>query len=267
MEHKHERPRFCLEDCTRTSRRGRLPRNRATVRGSSPPPQHRAYFHPPPKKLRQTRAALATSQHKLQLAKPSEKVSPAPSATQFWKRPEYFTALMILFFVNMADRTFGPIIPLFLEELGTPRAGLEMVAGALISVAAFGEAFSAWLSGKLASRVSLRRLITGRLVLSILVLVPMVFVHSTEQFSILRVLLALLAGGTLTLALSAAHHVIPGEHRGTGFALLSGTSTFGGAAGPIISGAIAGFSIRSIFIVNSVIYLLMLGFVHRNVRH
>src|SRR5881296_3820269 len=199
--------------------------------------------------------------------KPPEKISPAPSASGFWKRPEYFTALMILFFVNMADRTFGPIIPLFLEELGTPRAGLEMVAGALISVAAFGEAFSAWLSGKLASRVSLRRLITGRLVLSILVLVPMVFVHSTEQFSILRVLLALLAGGTLTLALSAAHHVIPGEHRGTGFALLSGTSTFGGAAGPIISGAIAGFSIRSIFIVNSVIYLLMLGFVHRNVRH
>src|SRR5205809_1657545 len=199
--------------------------------------------------------------------KPTEKVSPAPSASGFWKRPEYFTALMILFFVNMADRTFGPIIPLFLEELGTPRAGLEMVAGALISVAAFGEAFSAWLSGKLASRVSLRRLITGRLVLSILVLVPMVFVHSTEQFSILRVLLALLAGGTLTLALSAAHHVIPGEHRGTGFALLSGTSTFGGAAGPIISGAIAGFSIRSIFTVNSVIYLLMLGFVHRNVRH
>jgi len=199
--------------------------------------------------------------------KPPEKVSPAPSASAFWKRPEYFTALMILFFVNMADRTFGPIIPLFLEELGTPRTGLEMVAGALISVAAFGEAFSAWLSGKLASRVSLRRLITGRLVLSILVLVPMVFVHSTEQFSILRVLLALLAGGTLTLALSAAHHVIPGEHRGTGFALLSGTSTFGGAAGPIISGAIAGFSIRSIFIVNSVIYLLMIGFVHRNVRH
>src|SRR5205823_3990896 len=85
----------------------------------------------------------------------------APAAG-FWKRPEYFTALMILFFVNMADRTFGPIIPLFLEELGTPRAGLEMVAGTLISVAAFGEAFSAWLSGKLASRVSLRRLITAR---------------------------------------------------------------------------------------------------------
>ena len=194
-------------------------------------------------------------------------VSEDKSAAGFWKRPEYFTALMILFFVNMADRTFGPILPLFLEELGTSRIGLEMVAGVLISAAAFGEAFSAWISGKLASRVSLRRLITGRLVLSIVVLLPMVFVHSTGEFSILRVLLALLAGGTLTLALSAAHPVIPGEYRGTGFAMLSGTSMLGGAAGPIIAGAIAGFSIRSIFVFNSLVYLLMIGFVYRNVRH
>ena len=194
-------------------------------------------------------------------------VSEDKSAAGFWKRPEYFTALMILFFVNMADRTFGPILPLFLEELGTSRVGLEMAAGVLISAAAFGEAFSAWISGKLASRVSLRRLITGRLVLSIVVLLPMVFVHSTGEFSILRVLLALLAGGTLTLALSAAHPVIPGEYRGTGFAMLSGTSMLGGAVGPIIAGAIAGFSIRSIFVFNSLVYLLMIGFVYRNVRH
>src|SRR2546430_1546954 len=101
---------------------------------------------------------------------PMKQSEPLAATAGFWRRPEYFTALMILFFVNMADRTFGPIIPLFLEQLGTPRLGLEMVAGVLISAAAFGEAFSAWISGKLASRVSLRRLITGRLILSILVL-------------------------------------------------------------------------------------------------
>jgi MFS family permease len=189
------------------------------------------------------------------------------SGSGFWKRPEYFTALMILFFVNMADRTFGPIIPLFLEELGRPRAGLEMVAGILISAAAFGEAFSSWMSGRLASKISLRRLIIGRLILSIVVLLPMIAVRTVGEFSFLRVLLALLAGGTLTLALSAAHHVIPNEHRGTGFALLSGTSMAGGAAGPIIAGAIAGFSLRGVFIANSVVYLLMIGFVYRNVRH
>jgi MFS transporter, DHA1 family, multidrug resistance protein len=186
---------------------------------------------------------------------------------RFWRRPEYFTALMILFFVNMADRTFGPIMPLFLAEPGTSRTSLEMATGVLISAAAFGEAFSSWLSGRLATRMSLRFLITWRLILSIVVLLPMVVVRTPGQFSVLRVMLALLAGGTLTLALSAAHHVIPSEHRGTGFALLSGTSMLGGAAGPILAGAIAGASIRGIFVANTVVYGLMIGFVYRNVRH
>ena len=155
---------------------------------------------------------------------------------EFLKRPEFLTTLLILLFVNMADRTFGPIIPLFLEQLGTPKSRLAAVAGTLISIAAFGEAFSSWLSGKLASRVTLRKLILWRLALSILVLLPMLMVHSTEQFSLLRVALALLAGGTLTLALTAASHVIPPEHRGSGYSILSGTSMLGGATGPLIAG-------------------------------
>lgn len=195
-------------------------------------------------------------------AAPEEKVG-----KEFLRRPEFITTVLILFFINMADRTFGPIIPLFLEQLGTPTFRLAAVSGTLISIAAFGEAFSAWLSGKLATRVTLRRLIQGRLALSILVLAPMVIVHSTMQFSILRVLLALLAGGTLTLALTAASHIIPSEHRGAGYGILSGTSMLGSAVGPLIAGTLAGFNIRSIFVFNAVVYLLMMAFVHRHVRH
>jgi MFS transporter, DHA1 family, multidrug resistance protein len=194
-----------------------------------------------------------------------DKLEQSTSLSGFWREPAYFTSLLILFFVNMADRTFGPIIPLFLEELGTPASRLAIVAGSLISAAAFAEAFSAWLSGRLATRFSLRRLIIGRLVFSILVLLPMVFVRSTEQFSALRVGLALLAGGTLTLALSAAHRVIPEDRRGSGFGLLSSVSMFGTAVGPLLAGAIAGISLRSIFVFNSAVYLMMIVFVARNV--
>jgi len=196
-----------------------------------------------------------------------ESDSDSSSRRDFIRRPEFITTMMILFFINVADRTFGPIIPLFLEQLGTPAGRLAAVSGTLISIAAFGEAFSAWLSGKLASRMTLRTLIQGRLVLSVIVLLPMVVVQSTESFSILRVTLALLAGGTLTLALTAASHVIPNQHRGSGYGLLSGTSVLGGALGPLLAGIMAGFSIRSIFIFNAVIYVLMMVFTHRHVRH
>ena len=190
--------------------------------------------------------------------------SPSVETAQFWKRPQYATTLLVLFFVNMADRTFGLTVPLFLEELGTTAS---WIAGVVISIATFGEAASAWMSGKLASRMTLRRLITARLLLSIGVLAPMVYVHTTLEFSILRVLLALLAGGTLTLTVSAASDVIPQEYRGTGFALLSSTSMLGGAAGPLVAGALSGWSIRSVFAFNALIYGLMVGFVHKNVRH
>ena len=185
-------------------------------------------------------------------------------STQFWRRPQILTTIQVLFSVNMADRTFGLIVPLFLEELGTTAT---WVAGAVISAATFGESASAWISGMLASRMTVRRLIIGRLAASLIVLLPMVYVYSTTQFTILRVLLALLAGGTLTLTVSAASDVIPDEYRGTGFALLQSTSMLGGAAGPLVAGALAGWSVRSVFVFNAAVYALMLGFVYRNVRH
>jgi DHA1 family multidrug resistance protein-like MFS transporter len=185
-------------------------------------------------------------------------------APQFWKKPQFLTILLVLFFVNMADRTFGLTVPLFLEELGTAAA---WVAGAVISAATFGESLSAWISGKLASRVTLRRLITARLAGSIAVLIPMVYVYSVAQFTLLRVVLALLAGGTLTLTVSAASDVIPDEYRGTGYALLQSTSMLGGAAGPLVAGALAGWSIRAVFVFNAAVYALMVAFVLRNVRH
>ena len=188
----------------------------------------------------------------------------AQQTGNFWKRPQFLTTLLVLFFLNMADRTFGLVVPLFLEELGTTAA---WVAGAVISIATFGESASAWMTGKLASRLTVRSLITGRLAASLAVLIPMIYVYSSTQFAVLRVLLALLAGGTLTLAVSAASDVIPDECRGTGFALLQSTSMLGGAAGPLVAGGLAGWSVRSVFVFNAAVYGLMLGFVYRNVRH
>jgi DHA1 family multidrug resistance protein-like MFS transporter len=188
----------------------------------------------------------------------------AKGASKFWRRPQFLTTMLVLFSVNMADRTFGLTVPLFLEELGTTAT---WVAGVVISAATFGEALSAWMSGKLANRITLRRLISARLLLSIAVLIPMAYVHSSGSFSVLRVMLALLAGGTLTLTVTAASDVIPEEYRGTGFALLQSTGMLGGAAGPLVAGGLGGWSIRSVFVFNAIVYGLMVAFVRRNVRH
>lgn len=177
-----------------------------------------------------------------------------PIDRSFLKKPEYLLPILLLFFIHMVDRSFAPIVPLFLEQLGTVPAQLAAVSGALISLAAFAEAFSAWLSGRLVERVDEHRLILLRLGMGLLIIIPMLMVTTPTGFFVLRVALGLLAGGVLTLAFTSASRVIPGNHRGTGFSILSSISMLGGSAGPIIAGFLAGISIRTVFLFNILVY-------------
>lgn len=176
----------------------------------------------------------------------------------FLKHPEYILPVFLLFFIHMSVRTFNPIIPLFFEELRIGTGQIAAISGALISVSAFGEALSAWISGTLSNRIGVRKLIFVPLGIGIVVLIAIVTVQTAGGFFVMRVALALLSGGTMTLAFTAASRVIPGDQRGAGFGILSSTSMFGGAAGPLIAGILAGISIRTVFIFNIFIYATMM---------
>jgi DHA1 family multidrug resistance protein-like MFS transporter len=184
----------------------------------------------------------------------------------FLKHPEYLLPMLILFSIQMTDRTYAPILPLYLEQLGTPVTRVALMSGTLFSLAALGEAFSAWLSGRLASRIPIRRLLLIRIGLGVLILAPLAMAQSTAVFFILRVILALVAGGILTLAFTAAGGAIPGEHRGAGYGILSSALMFGGSVGPIVSGLLANLNIRAVFGFNLAVYAV-LGLVVWRYRH
>jgi DHA1 family tetracycline resistance protein-like MFS transporter len=164
--------------------------------------------------------------------------------------------MLILFSIQMADRSYTPVVPLFLEQLGTPAGRVATLAGALFSSAALGEAFAAWLSGRLASTMRVRRLLLIRLALGAGLLVPMAQAGSPNAF-FWRVALAFVAGGILTLAYTGAGAVIPGEERGSGYALLSSTLMLGGSAGPVVAGLLAGISLRAVFVFNIGVYAVL----------
>jgi DHA1 family multidrug resistance protein-like MFS transporter len=193
-----------------------------------------------------------------------ETTSAAPSKRDSYLRhPEYLLPMLILFSIQMTDRTYAPILPLFLEQLGTPVTRIALVSGTLFSLAAIAEAFSAWLSGRLASKIWIPRLLITRLGLGVVVLMPLALAQSSTVFFVLRILLALVAGGILTLALTAAGKTIPGEQRGSGYGILSSALMFGGSIGPIVSGLLANWNMRAVFAFNLVIYALLVVAVWR----
>ena len=189
---------------------------------------------------------------------------PSAARQSFFRDPGYRAMLLVLFLVNMVDRSFAPITPLFLEQLGTPASRLTAVTGMVLSVAALAEGVSAWLSGFLASRMAARSLIAGSLLLGIAALLLLTVVRTPWQFGLVRVWLALVVGGTRTLAFAVAGRVIPKDCRGTGFSVLSSTTMFGGATGPLIAGALAAFGIPAVFLFNALAYTLMIPVVRRH---
>jgi DHA1 family multidrug resistance protein-like MFS transporter len=77
---------------------------------------------------------------------------------------ENFILLMgVVFGLQFIDRTFGPILPLYVTELGVPTARAPIAAGVLFSIAAGAGAIGHHICGSLLRRANARRVIAGRL--------------------------------------------------------------------------------------------------------
>jgi DHA1 family multidrug resistance protein-like MFS transporter len=172
--------------------------------------------------------------------------------------PGLMPVMAILFLAQFVDRSFGPILPLYVAGLGTPPDQVASYSGTIISLAAVGTGLSAAVLGHLAVRLPIRRLLLVTLLAGALLCFPMALVRTPFELLIARALLGLFAGGTLTLAYSLANQIIPPEAKGAAFGVLSSTALLGSASSPLATGALARLDLRTIFVVDSVLYAVAL---------
>ena len=96
--------------------------------------------------------------------------------------------------------------------------------------------------------------------------VGLMFVQSNEQLLVLRVLLALLAGGIITISYSKANQIIPSNQRATAFALLSSFMMLGNAFGPFFAGLLASIDFQFVFLVDAFLYTALFALVHQTIK-
>ena len=164
----------------------------------------------------------------------------------------FILLLAVIFGLQFIDRSFGPVLPLYVAELGTPVDRVSIVAGVLFSIAAGAGAVGHHVCGSLLRRASPRRVIATSVSVGaagVLVYVlaegPWLLVLGTPVFG-------LAIGIATTAAYTAASSVIPGSARGAGFGLLTTASLAGLALSPIVSGMLAATSIRAVFLFDAV---------------
>jgi DHA1 family multidrug resistance protein-like MFS transporter len=179
--------------------------------------------------------------------------------------PSFGVMIAVLFFVNFVERSFAPVIPLYILTLGTSPKNAAKTAGLIISLGLLAEAISALVLGNRMKRGSVRRLLLWRLSAGALACIPMGLVWETGQLAVLRVALGLLAGGCMVMIYTLGSLAIPRETRATSFSFLASASLLGAAAGPVVAGALTHLSIRAIFLFNGAVFFLLLLYAWKSI--
>lgn len=174
--------------------------------------------------------------------------------------PEVAVVGVVLFFVNFIGRSFTPILPLQLEQLGVDARHLALHTGALISAYAVAAATSALLAGKLTRARSPRAMLIASLAAGGFTVLPIAYVTSFAQFVGLAVAFGLASGGSLTLSYTLGSRSAPRHSRATAFGVLASAALFGGAVSPSVAGFLARWDLRGIYYLDAALYAALVVF-------
>ena len=170
---------------------------------------------------------------------------------------------VVIFGLQFVDRSFGPVLPLYVGELGTATARIPLVSGLLFSVAAGAGAIGHHYCVSLLKRRTATQLIAAASAVAAAGAFAYVAAHDVRWLFLATPLFGLAIGVGTTAAYTAAAAVIPANVRGVGFGLLTTASLAGLAISPVVCGLLAATSIRAVFALDVVALGALVLAVHR----
>jgi MFS transporter, DHA1 family, multidrug resistance protein len=178
---------------------------------------------------------------------------------------ENFILLMIVVFgLQFVDRSFGPVLPLYVAQLGTAPSRVPLVSGILFSIAAAAGAVGHHVCGMLLARAPARKIIAGTIGVAAIGTLVYLVAGASWLLLLATPVFGLAIGVATTAAYTSASAVIPPSARGAGFGFLATGSLTGLALSPIVSGILGATSIRSVFLLDTVALILLAGLVARS---
>jgi MFS transporter, DHA1 family, multidrug resistance protein len=162
----------------------------------------------------------------------------------------FLLLMAVIFAFQFVDRSYGPVLPLYIEGLGVSHARVPLVAGALFSIMACTGALGHHFCGKLLRRYPIRHVIAGGAAAAAAGSAALGATGNLWLMSMASVVLGVGIGAAMTAAYTAAGSVIPAGAHGTGFGVLTSASLTGMAVSPVAAGLVGGTSIRIVFLID-----------------
>ncbi|MFM8532877.1 MAG: MFS transporter [Acidimicrobiia bacterium] len=193
------------------------------------------------------------------------KAERAPNARGGWdvfgqlmRRPGFVLALFVIFGLQTVDRSFGPVLPLFVQQVGTESARVPLVAGVLFSIGAVSAAIGSQLGPRLLARYSAKAVLVAGTMTAATALAAIVAAPSVWILGLAILVAGTAMGAGTTTIYSVAGGLLPADAHSTGFGIMSTASLMGLAVSPVVAGFIGGAGLRIVFVAD-VALLLLLG--------
>jgi DHA1 family multidrug resistance protein-like MFS transporter len=165
--------------------------------------------------------------------------------TQLIRQPGFLLALFVIFGLQTVDRSFGPVLPLFVSQVGVDGARIPIVAGVLFSLGAISAAAGSQLAPRLLKKRTPKFVIvTGTITAAV-------------ALAAISIVIAGMAMGSSTTAIySVAGALLPPDAHATGFGIMTTASLLGLAVSPVAAGLIGSAGLRIVFVAD--VFLLMI---------
>ncbi|MBI4888243.1 MAG: MFS transporter [Acidobacteria bacterium] len=177
---------------------------------------------------------------------------------------ENFLLVMgVIFGLQLVDRSFGPVLPLYLGQVGYSAADVPMVAGVLFSVLALTAAFGHHLSGRLLGKHTPRLVIVWAVLIGAVALGLFTLTRGIWLMGASMAVVGLCIGTSITTAFAAGGAVIPEEVHATAFGFLTFASLSGVAISPVLAGLLAAHTLAGVFVTAASILAILAVVVRR----
>jgi DHA1 family multidrug resistance protein-like MFS transporter len=172
---------------------------------------------------------------------------------QLLSAPGFLLVMAAIFVMTFVDRSFAPILPLYIEGLGVSPGQVPLLSGVLFSVAALGA-----VAGNQACEALLRRttpavVIATGAVSSAIALGAFLATDGVGVMAAALLAFGVGGGTAITAAYTVGGRSVPAEAHATGFGFLTGAALAGLALSPVLSGLLSTGHLLAIFGVDLVL--------------
>ncbi|MGH9220675.1 MAG: MFS transporter [Vicinamibacterales bacterium] len=186
--------------------------------------------------------------------------------SQLIRLPGFLLALFVIFGLQTVDRSFGPVLPLFVSQVGVDGDRIPLVAGVLFSLGAISAAAGSQLAPRLLERRTPRWVIMGGSLIAAIALSAIVLAPSVWILAIAIVVAGTAMGSSTTAIYSVAGGMLPPDAHSTGFGIMTTASLLGLAVSPVAAGLIGSAGLQIVFIADVFLLAILAGLVRRGLR-